>query len=67
MAQSKFIGWICRTWTETFAGWESEFATFDTESEAIAHGISHNHNLRLGELSRDYEIYKNFDNSEWEI
>lgn len=65
--KSKFIGWVCRTWIETYAGWVSEFATFDTENEAIEHGRSHNNNICMGELSRDYEIYKQYDNSAWGI
>lgn len=30
--------YICRTWTRTMDGWQSEFDRFDTEREAQEHG-----------------------------
>ena len=63
MRKSIFKGWICRTWTETsLNGWVSEFDRFDTEDEANKHGQAM---MRLpfkdGELSREFEVYKDFE------
>lgn len=60
-------GWICRTWIETYSGWLSEFERFDTEEEANDFGISHNRNIRCGELARDFEIYKDYYNPEYGV
>lgn len=61
--RSVFVGWICRVWTETTAkGFVYDIARFKTQSEAEEHGRAM---LRLpfdyGELSREFEVYKDFD------
>ena len=54
-------GWICRTWIETSEnGWTSEFDRFDTEEEAREHGYTHNRLIKQDELSREFEVYKDF-------
>ena len=54
-------GYICRTWTETSAdGWASRSVTFKTENEANAYGRDHNRGLQDNELSREYEIIKDY-------
>lgn len=54
-------GWICRTWIETSEnGWTSEFEHFDTEEEAMKHGGVHVSLMKNDELTREYEIYKDF-------
>lgn len=61
MKKQVMIGWICRTWTETaLNGWQSEFDRFDTEEEAISFGQFHNSLIKDDELSREYEVYKDF-------
>ena len=56
----KQTGWICRTWIEDVHGWKSSFDHFDTEEEARHHGQIHNSLLKRDELSREYEVYKDF-------
>lgn len=52
-------GWICRTWIETVGnGWTSEFDRFDTEEEAREFGYNHIKRIRLDDVSREFEIYK---------
>lgn len=63
MTRSVFVGWICRVWTETISkGFIYDIARFNTEQEADQHGRAM---MRLpfgyDELSREYEVYKDFD------
>lgn len=48
-------------WTETSVeGWTFTTKTFDTEDDAIAHGGAFVRNMKENELTRSYEIYKEF-------
>lgn len=61
MKRQEFVGWICRTWIETVLnGWVSEIDRFDTREEAEDFGRSHNKNIKYDELSRDFEVYKDY-------
>ena len=56
-----FTGWILRKWTETSEhGWTAALDYYDTFEKALKGGQLHNKNLCINELSRDFEIYKNF-------
>ena len=54
-------GWICRTWKYTAEnGWTSEIDRFATEEEAIHFGRTHCKMLHVDEVTREYEVYKDF-------
>ena len=57
----KEVGWVLRCWTETSEnGWTSYFERYATEAEATKHGMMHNRLINTGELSREFEVYKDF-------
>lgn len=61
MKTQTFNGWICRTWRETSEnGWTSQFDRFDTEEEAREFGQTFCRMINSDELSREYEIYKDY-------
>ena len=62
---STFIGWICRTMTETSNGWKFKEYKFATEEEARECGFEHNRGFDEGDLSRTFEVYKDYENTFW--
>lgn len=58
---SRFIGWICRCWTETTDGWQYKIYHLKTEAEAEERGKEFiRGSLMQHEISREYEIYKDY-------
>ena len=59
--KQEFIGWICRCWTEKSGqGWTSSLERFGTEEEAREYGYSHNRLFEEGDLTREFEVYKDY-------
>lgn len=59
--KSVFVGWICRNWIETTEGWKFKINRFKTEEEALKCGYEHNNGINGEELSREFEVYKDYE------
>lgn len=59
--KQEFLGWACRMWIETSEnGWVSNTEVFDTREEAEAKGRTFNSMIDHDDLSREYEIFKEY-------